>query len=69
MTMKREKYTRPTCSVIFLNRDLMEGLPIGPSGTTYSGDDSGGGLAKKGAFNNDEGEDKIENYHVWADEE
>jgi hypothetical protein len=47
----------------------MEGLPIGPSGTTDSGDDSGGGLAKKGAFNTDEGEDKIENYHVWADEE
>lgn len=50
--MKIKKiYTKPTCDVVLLYHDLMSDeqttLPGFGSGTTDSGDDSGGGLAKQ----------------------
>lgn len=67
--MKKKKYVKPICILISLGNDLMETLPIGKSGTTDSGDDSGGGLAKRG-FGDSEGnnDDSFKNYNLWDDE-
>lgn len=57
--MKRREYVKPTCSVVYMNCDLMETLPVGGSrDRTDSGDDSGGGLSKKDFFVTDENEDQ-----------
>lgn len=63
---KKKKYVKPICIIISLENDLMQTLPIG-SGTTDSGDDSGGGLAKMG-FGDSEYSDSINNYNMWDDE-
>lgn len=62
--MKKREYTSPTCLVVRLCDGLMETLPIGNSDRTDSGDDSGGGLAKKGVVYMDEDGDN----NVWSDE-
>lgn len=57
--MDKREYAKPTCSVVYMNCDLMETLPLGGSGDkTDSGDDSGGGLSKKDFFVTDENEDQ-----------
>jgi hypothetical protein len=72
MTMKREKYLKPACAVVLLDRDLMDGdgtLPGFGSGTTDSGDDSGGGLAKKRFIDPDADDNTdMKNFNVWGDD-
>ena len=55
-----------------LDRDLMYGdgtLPGFGSGTTDSGDDSGGGLAKKRFTDTDETDNEtLVNFNVWGEE-
>ena len=72
--MERKIYEKPTSSVIHLSSELMETLPIGNSRDyTDSGDDSGGGLAKKGfADPNGSDNNNVEaigkNFSAWEDE-
>ena len=62
----KKKYIKPTSEVVHLSgQDIMETLPIGGSGDyTDSGDDSGGGLAKKGINFT-----KVGDHSVWDDDE
>lgn len=65
----KKAYIRPTSLVVLKGDDLMETLPIGGSPDyTDSGDDSGGGLAKKGFVSTDENEDaKNGGFDIWSD--
>ena len=57
-------YIKPLCYEIQLSNDIMENLPLGGSNDyTDSGDDSGGGLAKK-RMNYDKEDDK----KYWLDD-
>lgn len=67
LIMEKREYTSPTCLVVRLCDGLMDEttLPIGGShDSTDSGDDSGGGLAKKGVGYMDEDGDN----NAWGDE-
>ena len=70
--MKRKYYIKPTISVICPDPELMETLPVGGSGFTNSGDDSGGGLAKKGFLDTDDigNDERLPKFHynAWEDE-
>lgn len=66
--MKKKKYVKPLSIVIHLKQDLMETLPIG-SDHTDSGDDSGGGLAKRRVgYTEDENDEGSNSYNLWDDE-
>ncbi len=72
MTMKRKYYIKPTISVICPDPELMQTFHVGGSGYTNDGDDSGGGLAKKGFLNtkdkdNDQQLPKFQ-YNAWEDD-
>lgn len=67
LTMKKREYTSPTCLVVRLCDGLMDETTVPMGGSqdyTDSGDDSGGGLAKKGVVFMDEDGDN----NVWSDE-